>query len=174
MKSVPEGSVFAVHWADIDREPGKPGLLVVARRAPRTAVIAAYVYQVAPDAALSGGEFALPEPSEAVARGKMSALPMVTGEWPTLGVHPDFRREEWPFREVAWWDRREGGQWMALELDDKNPLQQIGQRDISAAEAATLPSDDLESTSWPAWLLRRLDDERRARELDEPWSHLDR
>lgn len=166
MKSVPEGSTFLVDWKDVDRRDAPPGLLVVARRAPRTAVIAAYVFEHAPAGAVEGLPFQLPTPASAAGRARMAAMPMIQGEWRSLGIHADFQREQWRFDEVAW--RPLGGrQWIAIRLDDRNVLTEISQREIDDHEAHSLPSGDLMSNDWPATLLARLAQDRVRRELDD-------
>lgn len=167
MKSVPEGSVFLVPWRNVDREDQWPGLLVVARRVPRTSIVGAYLFARASDDAVGGRQFDLPAPADAVASAKLTATVM-TEEWPALGVHPGFRREEWPFAEVVR-PSPGGDRWIAKKLDDRHLLKVVGERVVSAAEAARLPSDNLEAGAWPSYKLRELDDERRRRELDSLW-----
>ncbi|MBO9556438.1 hypothetical protein [Cellulomonas sp.] len=166
---MPEGSTFLVPWRDVDRQDMPPGFLVVARRAPRTAAVAVYLFDHAPDGAGTGRPYPLPDPADAVARARMSGLRMIEGSWPTLGVHPDFRRDDWTFDEVAW--RPYGGrQWVAIRLDDRNVLDEVGRREIDDDEALMLPSGDLEGDTWPALVLKEREEARVRRELDAPWS----
>lgn len=135
--SIPEGSVFLVPLG-LQRS----GLAVVARRVPRGRIVALYLYgELLPDAP-RGLPFDLPSPSEAAFIGKFTDYSMRDDTWRPLGVHPDFRRQLWPFGAVAHRDHG-SGRWMAIGLDDRNPLREIWSRTISADEGRGTPPDAL-------------------------------
>jgi hypothetical protein len=89
-----------------------------------------------------GGGGILPPPSDAVFRGRMSDQHIRTGAWPSLGVHPSFRREDWLFDRVGHRDAV-SGRCNAVLLDDRNPLNIVGLVDEDCATVARLPGDTI-------------------------------
>ena len=136
--SIPEGTVFLIPMPD---DP--PAMGVVARRQPRGHCVALYVYARARERTATGVVH-LPEPHDASYRGRFADQPLRTGEWPVLGIHPDFKREEWPFDEVVHRDAITGA-CQIVRLDDKNPLRMLEFVPVDCSAVAGWPSDDLDS-----------------------------
>jgi hypothetical protein len=115
---------------------------VVARRQPRGGIVALYVFKDVPPGLDEGEGGILPSPSDAVLRGRMSDQHIRTGAWPSLGVHPSFRREDWPFDRVG---HRDAGsrRCKAVLLDDRNPLKIVDVIDEDCATVAHLPGDTI-------------------------------
>lgn len=137
-KSIPEGSVFL-----FPIKGRAPGLAVVARRVPRARIVALYLFSEAPPEALSGGEFDLPRPDQATFRGRFSDYQLREGAWRALGIHPRFKRDEWPFNMIAHWPFGHSGEAIGLVMDDRNPVVVIDSFPISDELALTLPADAL-------------------------------
>ena len=136
--SIPEGTVAQVPCAS-----GQPALAVVARRQPRGHCVALYVFATVENAE-GGMPLELPAPHSADYRGRFADEPLRTGAWPVLGVHPSFRREDWPFDKVAHQDRL-SGRCLVVRLDDRNPLKITGMDPVDCGSVAGWPSDAIDS-----------------------------
>jgi hypothetical protein len=103
-----------------------------------------YIYAFAPADPSDQRMPLLPSPAHADYRGRFSDHCLRTGEWPALGVHPEFVRDAWPFGEVL---HREHltGRCELVRLDDRNPLKMVGFERIDCDRGGSLPSDSLES-----------------------------
>jgi hypothetical protein len=157
VRSLDEGTVFLVPLV-ADRAP----MGVVARRQPRGAVVAVYVFLDAPGGWTERQVGPLPEPSAADFRGRMSDTHIRSGRWPVLGVHPAFARADWPFDAVGHRDAVTG-RCKEVRLDDRRPLRMLGIVDVDCDVAARLPGDTIYS---PDWLEEDLLPELRVRRTD--------
>lgn len=143
--SIAEGTVFLVPGGSL-----APSIGVVARRQPRGHVVALYIFadqQRVEDVEPCGGHSPwprLPDPRDAIWRGKCSDACLRNGEWSVIGVHPDFRREDWPFDRIVHRPHMMDACYL-IYLDDKNPLKQVQSERVDCADVLGLPSDALES-----------------------------
>lgn len=146
MKSLSEGTLVLLPYRDRSEAQCR-ALGLVARRQPRGAVVALYVFSDVPPGLDDGGGASLPRPSDVLFRGRMSDHYIRTGAWPSLGVHSSFRRGDWPFDRVGHRDAI-SGRCKAVLLDDRNPLKIVDVVDEECAEVARLPGDTIYAPDW--------------------------
>ncbi|NYJ08570.1 hypothetical protein [Petropleomorpha daqingensis] len=134
--SIPEGTAFFV-----EEEGERLAFGVVARRQPRGHCIALYLFWP-PAIDLTEWPDDLPDPASASFRGRFADRALRDGVWSSMGVHPGFRREQWPFDRIL---HREfiTGRCTLIALDDRNPLKMIGSEPVECDTATGLPSDTL-------------------------------
>lgn len=138
--SVPEGTVCL-----IPERNSTPLMGLVARRVPRGRIVALYIFDMKGAAdrwRASPLEGSLPKSGNALFKGRFSDYMLRTGEWPSLGVHPRFHREQWPFDRLLHRDAITG-RCTVISLDDRDPTKEVGAVDVDCSMVTDLPEDGI-------------------------------
>src|SRR5712692_9362532 len=94
-------------------------------------------------------------PPDAVLVAKFGDLGLLNGEWPVIGRHQGWNRNEWPLPPLVRVDKTENRAWMATYSDQ---LELVSDRPCDPRLANQFPEDSL----WgygaiEEWLTKRLD-----------------
>lgn len=136
-KNYQEGTWFNVPLADKQFAVG-----LVARNAPRGAILLAYFLRRLYDSLPSLPELRDLRPEDAVMKMRVGDLGLIRGEWKVIGRSPDWDRSQWPMPQFVQVEPITNRIWLLTYADD-DPNRLVSRKLINEREAAGYDADSV-------------------------------